>query len=40
MSLHPITDKAEVSVDFPDKAYIGVFGRRSHSTLTPTRTTS
>jgi len=21
--LHPITDKAEVSVDFPDKAYIG-----------------
>jgi len=21
MSLHPIADKAEVSVDFPDKAY-------------------
>ena len=29
MSLHPISDKAEVSVDFPDKAYIGSFGRRS-----------
>ena len=29
MSLHPITDKAEVSVDFPDKAYIGSFGRHS-----------
>jgi hypothetical protein len=23
MSLHPISDKAEVSVDFPNKAYIG-----------------
>jgi hypothetical protein len=29
MSLHPISDKAEVSVDFPDKAYIGYFGRHS-----------
>ena len=29
MSLHPITDKAEVSVDFPDKAYLGNFGRHS-----------
>jgi hypothetical protein len=29
MPLHPITDKAEVSVDFPDKAYIGSFGRHS-----------
>jgi hypothetical protein len=29
MTLHPITDKAEVSVDFPDKAYIGSFGRNS-----------
>jgi hypothetical protein len=29
MSLHPIADKAEVSVDFPDKAYMGVFGRHS-----------
>ena len=29
MSLHPIADKAEVSVDFPDKAYIGYFGRQS-----------
>ena len=29
MPLHPIADKAEVSVDFPDKAYIGSFGRNS-----------
>ena len=29
MSLHPISDKGEVSVDFPDKAYIGSFGRHS-----------
>jgi hypothetical protein len=29
MSLHPIADKAEVSMDFPDKAYIGNFGRHS-----------
>jgi hypothetical protein len=29
MSLHPIADKAEVSVDFPDKAYMGSFGRHS-----------
>jgi hypothetical protein len=29
MSFHPISDKAEVSVDFPDKAYIGSFGRHS-----------
>jgi hypothetical protein len=29
MSLHPISDKAEFSVDFPDKAYIGSFGRHS-----------
>ena len=27
--LHPISDKAEVSVDFPNKAYIGSFGRHS-----------
>src|SRR6201996_7033489 len=27
--LHPIADKAEVSVDFPDKAYMGSFGRNS-----------
>jgi len=33
MSLHPISDKAEVSVDFPDKAYIGSFGRHSNSML-------
>jgi hypothetical protein len=29
MPLHPIADKAEVSVDFPDKAYIGHFSRHS-----------
>jgi hypothetical protein len=29
MPLHPISEKAEVSVDFPDKAYIGSFGRNS-----------
>jgi hypothetical protein len=29
MSLHPIADKAEVSVDFPDKAYMGIFSRHS-----------
>lgn len=29
MPLHPIADKAEVSVEFPDKAYIGSFGRHS-----------
>lgn len=23
----PITDKAEVSIDFPDKYYVGAFGR-------------
>ncbi len=25
----PVTDKASVSVDFPDKAYYGIFGRDS-----------
>jgi hypothetical protein len=29
MSPHPIADKAEVSIDFPDKAYMGSFGRHS-----------
>lgn len=29
MSLKPITDKAEVAVDFPDKTYMGSFGRAS-----------
>jgi hypothetical protein len=29
MPLHPIADKAEVSIEFPDKAYIGSFGRSS-----------
>ena len=27
--MHPITDKAEVAIDFPDKAYMGGFGRDS-----------
>lgn len=27
MSLHPIIDKAEVGIDFPDKYYSGGFGR-------------
>ena len=31
--MHPISDKAEVSVDFPDKAYIGSFGRHANSML-------
>ena len=25
--MHPITDKAEVAIDFPDKFYVGGFGR-------------
>ena len=29
MSMHPIADKAEVSVDFPDQAYMGSFSRHS-----------
>lgn len=27
--MKPIVDRAEVSIDFPDKAYIGSFGRQS-----------
>ena len=27
MPLHPIVDKAEVAIDFPDKYYSGGFGR-------------
>jgi hypothetical protein len=27
--MHPITDKAEVAIDFPDKFYSGGFGRDS-----------
>ena len=27
--MKPITDKAEISIDFPDKAYIGSFGHHS-----------
>lgn len=29
MTMKPITDKAEVAIDFPDKAYMGSFGRAS-----------
>ena len=28
-SMKPVIDKAEVSIDFPDKAYMGSFGRHS-----------
>jgi hypothetical protein len=28
-AVKPITDRAEVSIDFPDKAYMGAFGRDS-----------
>ena len=27
--MHPIADKAEVAIDFPDKLYMGGFGRDS-----------
>ena len=27
--MKPIVDKAEVSIDYPDKAYMGSFGRRA-----------
>jgi hypothetical protein len=27
--MHPIPDKAEIAVDFPEKLYIGEFGRHS-----------
>jgi hypothetical protein len=33
----PITDKAEVSIDFPDKFYMGSFGRGSRFDLTADR---
>jgi hypothetical protein len=33
----PITDKAEVSIDFPDKFYVGSFGRGSRFDLTADR---
>ncbi len=29
MTMKPITDRAEVAIDFPDKAYMGSFGRAS-----------
>ena len=31
---HPITDKAQVSIDFPDKFYVGSFGRNSSLDVT------
>jgi hypothetical protein len=33
----PITDKAEVSIDFPDKCYMGSFGRGSRFDVTADR---
>ena len=27
--MHPIADKAEIAIDFPEKLYIGEFGRHS-----------
>jgi hypothetical protein len=36
-SLHPIIEKAEISVDFPDKAYIGGFGRDSQFAVSADR---
>jgi hypothetical protein len=30
----PITDKAEVSIDFPEKFYVGSFGRESRFQVT------
>jgi hypothetical protein len=27
--MKPITDKAEISIEFPDKAYVGAFGHNS-----------
>lgn len=32
--MKPITDKAEVAIDFPDKTYMGSFGRGSGFELT------
>ena len=29
MSTHPIVDRAEVAIDFPDKVYLGSFTRHS-----------
>jgi hypothetical protein len=29
MSKHPIVDRAEVAIDFPDKSYLGSFTRHS-----------
>ncbi|MEZ5856910.1 MAG: hypothetical protein R3D67_20030 [Hyphomicrobiaceae bacterium] len=31
---NPITDKAEVAIDFPDKFYMGSFGRESRFDVT------
>ncbi len=33
----PITDKAEVSIDFPEKFYMGSFGRESRFEVTADR---
>ncbi|HSE79455.1 MAG TPA: hypothetical protein VLG66_15760 [Alphaproteobacteria bacterium] len=29
MTMRPVPDRAEVSVDFPDKTYMGAFGRNA-----------
>ena len=34
--MKPIIDKAEISIDFPDKAYIGSFGHHSVFTVAAT----
>jgi hypothetical protein len=32
--MKPITDKAEIAIDFPDKAYVGAFSRHSEFAVT------
>lgn len=33
--MKPVTDRAEVSIDFPDKAYMGSFGRDAEFDVRP-----
>ena len=40
MSLHPISDKAEISVDFPTRPTLAVLGGTRSSTPTPMTTAS
>ncbi|HEV2301338.1 MAG TPA: hypothetical protein VGR91_07180 [Stellaceae bacterium] len=37
MPLHPIIEQAQISVDFPDKAYIGGFARDSQFAVSADR---